>query len=89
MILVLTQGQFSCQSQRRVIPRNVQTTVQLHSFHLLARVCSKSFKLGFSGARTENFQVYKLALEKAEEPEIKLLTSVEEGRGILKKHLLH
>ena len=38
---------------------------------------------------TENFQVYELALEKAEEPEIKLLTSVEEGRGILKKHLLH
>ena len=29
-------------------PKNVQTTVQLHSFHILARLCSKSFKLHFS-----------------------------------------
>ena len=29
-------------------PKNVQTTVQLGSFHILARLCSKSFKLGFS-----------------------------------------
>ena len=26
----------------------VQTTIQLHSFHMLTRLCSKSFKLGFS-----------------------------------------
>ena len=26
--------------------KNVQTTVQLHSFHMPARLCSKSFKLG-------------------------------------------
>ena len=37
----------------------------------LARLCSKSFKLGFSSTWTENFQMYKLDLEKAEEPEIK------------------
>ena len=36
---------------------------------------SKSLKLGFSSTWTENFQVYKLDLEKAEEPEIKLPTS--------------
>ena len=30
------------------IPKNVQITVQLHSFHMLARLCSKFFKLGFS-----------------------------------------
>ena len=35
---------FSSQSQRRTLPRNVQTTTQLHSFHMLARSCSKSFK---------------------------------------------
>ena len=39
---------FSFQSQKRTMPKNVQTTVQLHSFHMLARLCSKSFKLGFS-----------------------------------------
>ena len=42
------KGQFSFQYQRRAVPNNVQTTVKLHSFHMLARLCSKSFKLGFS-----------------------------------------
>ena len=31
------KGQFSFQSQRRVMPKNVQTTTQLCSFHMLAR----------------------------------------------------
>ena len=52
-----------------------QTTTQLHSFHTLAKECSKSFKLGFNSIWTKNFQMYKLDLEKAEEPEIKLPTS--------------
>ena len=38
---------------------------------MLARSCSKSFKLGVISIRTENFQKYKLDLEKAEELEIK------------------
>ena len=38
----------SFQSQREAMPKNVQTTKQLTSFHMLARLCSKSFKLGFS-----------------------------------------
>ena len=35
--------------------------------------CSKFSKLGFNSLWTENFQVFKMDLEKAEEPEIKLL----------------
>ena len=35
----------------------------------------KTFKLGLSRLWTENFQMYKLDLEKVEEPEIKLPTS--------------
>jgi len=35
-----------------------------------------AFKLGFSSMWTKNFQRYKIDLEKAEEPEIKLPTSV-------------
>ena len=31
------KGQFSFQSQRRAMPKNVQTTTQLRSFHMLAR----------------------------------------------------
>ena len=42
---------------------------------MLVRLCSKSFKLPFNSMRTENFQMYRLDLEKAEEPEIKLPTS--------------
>ena len=31
------KGQFSFQSQRKAMPKNVQTTAQLHSFPMLAR----------------------------------------------------
>ena len=42
------KGQFSLQSQRKAMSKNVQITVQLHLFHMPARLCSKSFMLGFS-----------------------------------------
>ena len=38
--------QLSFQSQRRAMPRYVQITIQLRSFHMLAMWCSKPFKLG-------------------------------------------
>ena len=31
------KGQFSIQPQRRAMPKNVQTSTQLHSFHMLAK----------------------------------------------------
>ena len=40
------------------MPKNVQTTTQWHSFHTLARSCSKSTKLGFNSTWTKNFQTY-------------------------------
>ena len=70
------KGQFSFHSQRRAMPKNGQTTVLLHLFHMLARLCWKSFKLGFSSMWTKNFQMCKLGLEKAEKPEIKLPTFI-------------
>ena len=42
------KGQFLFQSQRRAMIKNVQTTVHLHAFHMLAKLCLKSFKLDFS-----------------------------------------
>ena len=69
------KGQFSFQSQRRTMPKNVQTIAQLCSSHLLVRSCSKSFKVGFSSTWTKEIQMYKLDLETAEESEIKLPTS--------------
>ena len=68
------KGQSPSQFPRREILKNVQTTRQFHSSPMLARLCSKFSKLGFSITWTENFQMFKLGLEKAEEPEIKLPT---------------
>ena len=42
------KGQFSFQSQRKAMPNNVQIILQLHSFHMISRLCSKSLKLSFS-----------------------------------------
>ena len=43
-------------------------------FHMLANLYSKFFELVYNSMWTENFQLYKLDLEKAKEPEIKLPT---------------
>ena len=73
------EGQFSFQSQRKTMLKNVQTTSQLHSSHnwshMLAKECPKFSKPGFNSTWTVNFQMFKLDLEKAEEAEIKLPTS--------------
>ena len=68
------KGQFSFQSQRRAMTKNVQTIAQLHLSHMLAKICSKFFKPGFNSTCTMNFGTFKMDLEKAEEPEIKLPT---------------
>ena len=70
------KGQFSFQSQRKAMPKNVQTSAQLHSSHTLAKQCSKFSKQDFNSTWTENFQMFKLDLERAEKQEIKLPTSI-------------
>ena len=75
------KGQFSFQSQRKVMSKNVKITAQLHSSHTLATYCPKLSKTGFNNMWTVNFQMFNLVLEKAEEPEIKSPTST----GSLKK----
>ena len=74
------KDQLSFQAQRKLMPKNAQTTAQLHSSHMLARYWSKFSKWGFNSTWTMNFQMFKLNLEKTE-GEIKLLTSI----GSLKK----
>ena len=83
------KGQFSFQSQRKPMPKNAQTTTQLHSSHMLVKLCSKFSKPGFSNTWTVNFQMVKLVLEKTEEPEIKLPTSLDHGKStrVPEKHL--
>jgi len=61
------KGRFLFQFQRRAMPKNIQITAQLHSSHTQARWSSKFFKLVYNSTWTENFHIYKLDLEKAEE----------------------
>ena len=70
------KGQFSFQSQRKAIPKNAQTSTQLHSSHTLAKWCSKFSKPDLNSMWTVNFQMFQLDLEKSEEPEIKLPTFI-------------
>ena len=62
--------QYSSRSQRKTMAKNAQTTTQLHSSHMLVKQCSEFSKPDFSNTWTMNFQMFKLILEKAEEPEI-------------------
>ena len=62
--------------------KDVKAAILFQSFHMLAKLCSKSFKLAFSSMRAENFHTCKLSLEKAEEQVIKLPTSVGSWRKL-------
>ena len=65
---------FSFKSQRKAMPKNIQTNAQLRSSYIRAKKYSKLSKPGFNSTQTENFQMFKLGLEKAEEQEIKMPT---------------
>ena len=84
------KGQFSFQSQRKAMPKNAQTTTQLHSSHTRVKWCLKFSKPGFNNMWTNNFQLFKLVLEKAVEPEIKLPTSAgssKKNKRVPEEHL--
>ena len=69
------KGQFSFQSHKG-------NTKEYSNYHTTAfishasKVMLKILKLGFNSMQIVNFQMYKLGLEKVEEPEIKLPTFV-------------
>ena len=69
------KGQFSFQSQRKAMPKNAQTTAQLHSSHTLAG------KVKILQARLQQYvncelPDVQLGSEKTEEPEVKFPTLV-------------
>ena len=74
------EGPLSFQSQTKAMLENVQATTQLHSSHTLVKWCLKFSKPGFNSTWTVNFHMFKLDLEKAEEPEIKLPTAAESSK---------
>ena len=66
------KGQFSFQSQRRARPKKCS---DYHTVMLLShasKVMPQILQAKLQQYATENFQMYKLGLEKAEEPETKL-----------------
>ena len=68
--------QFSFQSQRGVTPKNVQSrTIALisHTSKVMLKILQARLQ---QYVKTENFQMFKLDLEKAEESHIKLPTSI-------------
>ena len=73
------------------MPKNVQTSIRLYSFHMLARSCSKSFKLGFNSTWTKNFQIYKVDIEKARNQRSHCQHSLDHRKSnrVPEKHLLH
>ena len=50
--------------QGKAMPKNAQTTAQLHSSHMLVKQCLKFSKSVFSNTWTVNFQMFKLVLVK-------------------------
>ena len=64
---------FSLQSQRKAISKNVQL---LHTCTHLACYQSNFSKQVYNSTWTVKFYMFKLDLEKAEEPEIKLPSSI-------------
>ena len=71
------KGQFSFQSQRKAMPKNFQTTVQLCSFNA-RKVMVKILQTRLHQYTNQHvLQHAQTGLKKAEEPEIKLLTSVD------------
>ena len=75
------KGQFSFHSQRKPMPKNAQTAAQLHSSHTLVKRCLKFSKPDFSNMWTVNFQMFKLVLEKAEEPWVTLTTLMDHRKS--------
>ena len=67
------KGLFSFRSQIRAMPKNVQTTMLISQAD---KVMLKILEVRLQKYGTNNFQMYKLGLEKAKEPEIKLPTFI-------------
>ena len=62
---------------------NAKECSNYHTIALISHTgkkCSKFSKPGFSNTSIVNLEMFKLALEKAEEPEIKLSTSAESSK---------
>ena len=70
------KGQFSFQSQRRAMSKNVQPPAQLHSFHMLARKAQNLSSLGFKEYMNQEFSDVQAGFRKGGGTRDQLPTSV-------------
>ena len=68
------KGQFSFQSQRKAMPKNAQTNCTIALISHASKVMLKVLQARLQQYVNRELQMFKLVLEKAEEPEIKLPT---------------
>ena len=84
----LEKVSFHSNTKKRAIPKNVQTTVQPHSFHMLARIHSKSFKLDFCSMWTNNIQMIQAGFQRGTRGQIvSIHWMVEKAREFQKKKI--
>ena len=84
------KGQFSFQTPKKGNAKECSNYHTVALFSHASKVCSKFSKPGFNSKWTMTFRMFKLVLEKAEEPKIKSPTSVESSKKrIPEKHLLY
>ena len=72
----LDKVSFHSNPKEKQCQRMFKLLYKWHSFPMLASNARKSFKLSFNSMWSESFQMYKLDLERAEEPQIKLPTFI-------------
>jgi len=83
------KGQFSFQSQRKAMSKNVQTTTQLHSSHTLAKYWSKFSKPGFNSTWTKNLQLFNLEkMQRDQRSNCQHLLDHRKSKTVPEKHLL-
>ena len=70
------KGQFLFQPQRKAMPKKAQTTTQIALISHASKIMLKILQARLQQYMNHELPVFKLDLEKAEEPEITLLTSV-------------
>ena len=73
---ILSSGHRTWKGQFHSSPKGCSNYCTILLISHTSKEWSKSFRLGFNSMWTENFQVYKLDLKKAEESDVKLPTSV-------------
>ena len=70
------KSQLSFQSPKKAMPKNVQNYHTIAFISYTSEVMLKILQASLQRYVTKSFQMFKLALEKAKEPEIKLPASV-------------